>query len=189
MKKYFLLAVALSPLCSSCETEDETLKNETRNSTTALHVGKYSDHIAIYRNCINTFTYNRSKLFQENMNAFEIHVNNSIQGEQGYQPFNFHTFTQLQVVPYNVLSQLTYSDNFKVQLTRILNNQGLNADKGSFATSEYNLLNTLSILHNDTDDRDWKKHNRTIAFAYGAQYSFKQAVLYAGAIELSTYQQ
>lgn len=118
-----------------------------------------------------------------------LHVNNSIQGEQGYQPFNFHKFTQLQVVPYNVLSQLTYSDNFKVQLTRILNNQGLNADEGSFATSEYNLLNTLSILHNDTDDRDWKKHNRTIAFAYGAQYSFKQAVLYAGAIELSTYQQ
>lgn len=189
MKNYFLLAVALSALCSSCETEDETLKNETINSTKAVHAGKYSDHIAIYRNCISTFAYNPLNLFEENMHAYEAHVNNFIQGEQGYEPFNLDKYIQLQVVPYDVLHQLPYSNLFKTEVISILNNQGFNADENLLSASEYSLLNTLSILHDDTDDKDWKKNNRTIAFAYGAQYSFKQAVLYAGAVELSRYQQ
>lgn len=51
---------------------------------------------------------------------------------------------------------------------------------------EFRLIQTLFVLHNDNGGNDYDDDDdrRTIAFAYGAQYSFTQAVLYAGAMEL-----
>lgn len=181
MKKYFLLAVALSALCSSCETEDETI-----NSTNLLNAGKSSDHIAVYRNCINSFVYDPSNLFEENMYAFETHVNKYIEEEQDYATFNLDTFIQLQDLPYDVLHGLNYSDQFKMRLIKIINNEGFYIPENSLSEKETRLLHTLSNIQDGNGDGLWNK-KRTIAFAYGAQYSFKQAVLYSGAIELSPY--
>ena len=49
-------------------------------------------------------------------------------------------------------------------------------------------MNTLFKMHNDNNGNgndDKLNKRRTIAFAYGNQNSFKQAVLYSGAIELN----
>ena len=55
--------------------------------------------------------------------------------------------------------------------------------------SEHRLIETLVVLHsNGNGDDDLLNDKRSIAFAYGAQYSLTQAVLYAGAIELSAKQ-
>lgn len=50
--------------------------------------------------------------------------------------------------------------------------------------NENRIVQTLFAMHNEGNDDDLWKGRRNIAFAYGAQYSFKQAVLYAGAVEL-----
>ena len=52
--------------------------------------------------------------------------------------------------------------------------------------SERHLIETLFALHSNGngDDDKWNR-KKNIAFAYGAQYSLTQAVLYTGAIELS----
>jgi len=60
--------------------------------------------------------------------------------------------------------------------------------KNTLEPEEYRLVQTLVALHNDNNGNDYGdkdvRGKKNIAFAYGAQYGFTQAVLYAGAIEL-----
>ncbi|MBS7321797.1 MAG: hypothetical protein KIG55_09425 [Myroides sp.] len=40
MKRFFLYAVAITALCSSCETEDEVFATETNKQSNTLHQAK-----------------------------------------------------------------------------------------------------------------------------------------------------
>ncbi|HUH26305.1 MAG TPA: hypothetical protein VLY87_06730 [Flavobacterium sp.] len=60
MKRFFLYAVAIAALCSSCETEDETFSTETNNQTNALHQAKgvKANDYETYQSILNSFEYN-----------------------------------------------------------------------------------------------------------------------------------
>lgn len=77
MKRFFLYAVAITALCSSCETEDETFAKETTNQTNALHQSKgvQANNYQTYQSILNSFVYNNHQTYQENLLRFEQHVN------------------------------------------------------------------------------------------------------------------
>lgn len=77
MKRFFLYAVAIAALCSSCETEDETLATETNNQTNTFHYAKgvQADDYQTYQSILNSFVYNNHQTYQENLLLFEQHVN------------------------------------------------------------------------------------------------------------------
>ena len=199
MKRFFLYAVAITALCSSCETEDETFATETKNQPNALYHAKgieVNDY-QIYQSILNSFEYNNQQTHQENLLQFEQHVNRLMlqymhQETDGYKKINTEQLLVLEQADAHFIEQLAYTKETKQAIYALVSNQ-FNSETARLITNqkERRLVETLVALHNNGngDDNDGKLNGkRTIAFAYGAQYSFTQAVLYAGAIELSTKQ-
>ena len=193
MKRFFLYAVAISALCSSCETEDEAFATETKNQTNALHQAKgvkTSDY-KTYQSVLNSFEYNNQQTHQENLLQFEAHVNKEMfnyvpQETYKYEKINTEQLLVLQQVDTDYIEKLVYTKQTKQAIYALVSNR-FNSDIIHLITneSERNLIETLFALHsNGNGDDDKLNDNRNIAFAYGAQYSLTQAVLYAGAIEL-----
>lgn len=193
MKQFFLWAVVLSALCSSCETADETFLEEKNNThyATAKHSGEWNDY-EVYQNIVNTFVYDMQQTHQENLTGFEQHVN-FLMAEEVYEPIDFEQLWLLENAGKHFVEQLGYSVPTKEAIYGILN-QSFDPETMTLPGNEQErrLIQTLFALHSngngdDGDDDEWD-HNKTIAFAYGAQYSLAQAVLYAGAVELRRYQ-
>ncbi len=85
MNKYFLWAVAIAALCSSCETEDEafatqTPNNDRDNQTTALPQAKNVEvnDYQMYQSILNSFVYDNQQPYQKNLLRFEQYVNRCI---------------------------------------------------------------------------------------------------------------
>src|SRR5690606_35480422 len=80
MNKYFLWAVAISALCSSCETEDEAFATETKNQTIALQQAQNvaTNDYQTYQSILHSFVYDNQQPYQENLLRFEQHVNRYI---------------------------------------------------------------------------------------------------------------
>jgi len=195
MKRFFLYAVAISALCSSCETEDEAFATETHNQTNTLHQpkGVEVNDYQMYQSILNSFVYNNQQTHQENLLRFEEHVNRQIlnyvpKETYKYEKINTEQLLVLEQADTNFIEQLAYSKETKKAIYAIIGNS-FNSDMARLITNENerNLIETFFALQNNGGDDDDDKLNgkRTIAFAYGAQYSLTQAVLYAGAIELS----
>ena len=194
MKRFFLYAVAIAALCSSCETEDEAFATETNNQTNTLHQAKgvKANDYRTYQSVLNSFVYNNQQTYQENLLLFEGHVNRQMlnyvpQETYKYEKINTEQLLVLQQVDADYIEKLVYTKQTKQAIYAIIGNS-FNSDMARLITneSERNLIETLFSLHNNGngDDDKWNG-NKTIAFAYGSQYSLTQAVLYAGAIELS----
>lgn len=193
MKRFFLYAVAISALCSSCETEDETFATETNNQTNALHQAKgvKANDYETYQSILNSFEYNHQQTYQENLLLFEQHVNRQMlnyvpQEIHEYEKINTEQLLMLQHADTNYIQKLAYTEETKQAIYAIIGNQ-FKSDMVQLITneSERHLIETLLALHNNGNgDDDKLNDNRSIAFAYGAQYNLTQAVLYAGAIEL-----
>lgn len=199
MNRFFLYAVAITALCSSCETEDETFATETKNQPNALYHAKgiEANDYQTYQSILNSFVYNNEQTYQNNLLLFEAHVNRLMlqymhQETDGYKKINTEQLLMLQQADTNYIEKLAYTEETKQAIYALVSNQ-FNSETARLLTNqkERRLVETLVALHNNGngDDNDGKLNGkRTIAFAYGAQYSFTQAVLYAGAIELSTKQ-
>lgn len=194
MKRFFLYAVAISALCSSCETEDETFTTETKNQTNTLHHAKgvEAKDYQTYQSILNSFDYNTQQTHQENLLLFEQHVNLQIayyepQEIHEYEKINNEQLLVLEQAGIDFIEQLHYTNETKQAIYAIVSRQ-FHSDTMQLITNEneLRLIETLFELHsNGNGDDDKWKDKKNIAFAYGAQYSFTQAVLYAGAIELS----
>ncbi len=191
MKRFFLYAVAISALCSSCETENEAFATETNNQTNALHQAKgvQANNYQTYQSILNSFAYNKQQTHQENLLLFEQHVNRQMlnyvpQETYKYEKINTKQLLVLQQTGADFIEQLAYTKETKQAIYAIIGN-GFNSDMVQLITpeSERNLMEIIFALHSNGNDNKWND-KRSIAFAYGAQYSFTQAVLYAGAIEL-----
>jgi len=186
MRHFFLWAVAISALCSSCETADETFFENHKAPDVKLETKhrKLSDY-DIYKNTVNSFEYNKKQSHYNNLLQFEQHVNNSVPNGTTYEAINFVRLSALEHTDATFVSQLMYSTNTKAAIVGILDgtfnigNLTLITD-----TDEQNLIMTLYALHNDGNGDDEWKNNRTIAFAYGAQHNLTQAILYAGTLNL-----
>jgi len=79
MNKYFLWAVAIAALCSSCETADEAFATE-KEQTITLQQGKSAEanDYQMYQSILNSFVYDSQQPYQENLLRFEQHVNRCI---------------------------------------------------------------------------------------------------------------
>ena len=192
MKKFFLAAVAISALCSSCETADETyLKESNYESLNAQRTnGLNNTDYEVYKNILERFAYNNDQNYIENVLRFEKHVNLSLNyytDTNSYESLNMEKLAFLSNSDESIIDKLYYSAEFKNALYYILYSSR-DAGLPLKSEKENSLIITLVKVHNDKrengDDDLFDKNKRTIAFAYGAQYSFHQAVLYAGAIEL-----
>lgn len=120
---------------------------------------------------------------------FEQYVNHYTQqnlDDALYQPIDWEKLNQLCYADESFIKQLDYSDAFKESLQAIL--QGKNASIPEFTDpKEEQIAKTIIKMYHDYmengGDDKWAG-KRIIAYAYGAQYNYTQAVLYAGAIEL-----
>ena len=192
MKKIFLSAVAISALYSSCETADDIYEKETKHETRTTSAYKStSDNYEHYRNIVDGFTYDQNLNYRSNMQLFEQYVNRYIQqnlDDALYQPIDWEKLNQLCYADESFIKQLDYSDAFKESLQAIL--QGKNASIPELTNAtEKQIAATVLKMHGDyagNGDDDKLDDKRIIAYAYGAQHSFTQAVLYAGAIELKS---
>ena len=194
MKRFFLYAVAIAALCSSCETEDEAFATETNKQSNTLHQAKgvKANDYQTYQSILNSFVYNHQQTYQENLLLFEGHVNRQMlnyvpQETYKYEKINTEQVLVLQQVNADYIEKLVYTKQTKEAIYAIIGNR-FNSDMVELITneSERNLIENLFALHSNGNDDDLWNRNKTIAFAYGAQYSLTQAVLYAGAIELLT---
>lgn len=189
MKHFFLWAVVISALCSSCETADESFTQDTVTSdkTLAIQHRDLSDY-EVYKNAVGSFVYDKIQSNYNNQLQFEQHVNNYVPNGTTYEAINFDLLNMLEGGGASLVSQLTYSTNTKAAIVAILNGT-FNTGNLTLITNteEHNLIVTLYALHNDGNGDDEWKNNKTIAFAYGAQYNLTQAVLYAGTVNLIQY--
>lgn len=189
MKIFFLAAVAISALCSSCETTDDTLLSETNYELLNVQKNKglNNNDSETYRNVLENFVYNSDQSYIDNVVSFEKYVNRTLKSDvqaNSYESISLEQLTMLIENHENIMNELHYSEEFKEYLYHIVHKNNI-ADFSLKDDKENRLLKTLSKIHYDNNGNDDKLNkNRTIAFAYGAQSSFKQAVLYAGAIEL-----
>jgi|SRR5690554_796006 len=197
MKRFFLSAVVISILCSSCETDNEVFTTEIgdnykSNQSTALSQAKGVEvnSYQTYQNIINSFVYDKQQTHQENLLLFEQHVNQQIPNYVQQETYKYENIDNRQLwllkqTDTSIIEVLAYSKETKLVIYAILNNSFENTELDLLTNeSERNLVETLLALHSNGDD-DEINDNRSIAFAYGAQYNLTQAILYAGAIELS----
>lgn len=200
MNKYFLWTVAIAALCSSCETDNETFATQTPNNdrdnqTTALPQAKNVEvnDYQMYQSILNSFVYDNQQPYQKNLLRFEQYVNLQMvdygQETYEYQIINSKQVEVLTQADTGFIELLAYAKETKQAIYEILNNRFNSENILEIPDeNERRLTETLFALHNDNKgngyDDDILNDRRTIAFAYGAQYGFTQAVLYAGAIEL-----
>lgn len=191
MKRFFIYAVAITALCTSCETENELLIKENNTKTKTSPVAKDSkvNDYQIYTDIINNFTYDHLKTYEENIVLFEQYVNQEIPNyipleNHGYEKIKREQLLALQQADKTFVTQLVYTQETKQVIYDILENR-YNTNNTQLITdeNEQNLIQTLVALYGNGDDNKWNG-KKSIAFAYGAQYNITQAILYAGAIEL-----
>lgn len=189
MKRFFLYAVAIAAICSSCETDDEVFLTSSTKENFENHFARNVEttDYQIYQNIVNSYDYNKNKTYEENIALFEEHVNFEV---LNYYQYDNHTYTRidfmqlgiLQIANINFIGQLNYSNVMKQAIYDINENNYNHLNYQTIVNDfENNLIQTLSELYGN-DNKLNKK--RTIAYAYGAQYNIIQAILYAGAIEL-----
>lgn len=191
MKTKLLGTALILAMCSSCEMTDETFATETSDNyrdnqaTKACTTNsvKSSDY-QTYKGIVTSFVYDHAQSYVHNIHRFEKHVNLLVPDETArYQSIDEEQLAVLLSANEHFISELNYSAEFKTALYDIvyLNKQFV---PQLSVQSESDLIRNLFEMYNDNvDDKLNKK--RTIAFAYGAQYNFTLAILYAGAVELS----
>lgn len=193
MKRFFLYAVAIAAFCSSCETDDEVVatSSSTENLNTYLAKNVEFTDFQIYQNIINSFYYNNSKTYEENISLFEKHVNTKL---LNYYPYDNMSFEKIDLIQLEILQadanliigQMKYSLVTKQIIYDIVNDRYNSLEVLKISNDfEKQLVQTLlSIKTNGNGEDNKLNDNRCIAYAYGAQYSIVQAILYAGAFEL-----
>ncbi|SEH81850.1 hypothetical protein SAMN02927937_01593 [Paenimyroides aquimaris] len=189
MNKYFLWAVAIAALCSACETDNEAFAPETKKQTIALQQAKSAEanDYQMYQSILSSFVYNQDETYAENLLRFEQHVNQYIPHSDEttpYKPLDLKQIAFLTTADAGYIEHFNYSATAKTMMYAVLN-QRYNDEtaKSTLEPQEYRLVQTLAALYNDNNGNGYDddiRGRRTIAFAYGAQYSFTQAVLYAG---------
>ena len=105
MKRFFLYAVAIAALCSSCETEDEAFATETNNQNNTLHQAKgvEANDYQMYQSILNSFVYNNQQTYQENLLQFEEHVNQQM---LNYVPQNIYKYEKINTEDYKKFLQI-----------------------------------------------------------------------------------
>ena len=191
MKRIFLSAVVISILCSSCEKDNEAFATEVNKQTNAVYQVKSveANGYQIYQNIMNSFVYDYQQTHQENLLLFEQHVNQQMLNYEPAQTYKYESIDSKQLLVLkqtdaSIIEKLAYTQETKLAIYAILENSFKSNELAFISNaSERILVENLLALHGNGNDI-WNG-NKTIAFAYGAQYNLTLAILYAGAVELS----
>lgn len=190
MKRIFLSAVVISILCSSCEKDNEAFATEVNKQTNAVYQVKSveANGYQIYQNIMNSFVYDYQQTHQVNLLLFEQHVNQQMLNYEPAQTYKYESIDSKQLLVLkqtdaSIIEKLAYTQETKLAIYAILENSFKSNELAFISNaSERILVENLLALHGNGNDI-WNG-NKTIAFAYGAQYNLTLAILYAGAVEL-----
>lgn len=185
MKKFFLGAVAITAFLCSCDTSDDyTDKQETTNFYKERSENNMNSY-ELYQTILDGYVYDRTQSCEDNILLFEKYVNSKIKTDE-YEIIERDQLAILSQTETDYVYEFNFSAEFKKSLLNLVEND-INAVVKISDEKENDLFQMLTYLHinGNGDDKLWND-KRTIAFAYGAQFNIKKAILYAGAIELST---
>lgn len=162
MKHFFLWAVAISALCSSCETADESLLNSNNipNQTLQTQQRTVSDY-DVYNNVVSSFVYDAQDSHYNNLLLFQQHVNYMVPNNSITETIDFTQLSVLENADINYIEQLNYSTEAKAVIITILN-ETFNVNTLTLITNtkEYNLITTLYAMYSDGNgdngDGKWK---------------------------------
>jgi len=190
MKRNFLIAVAILGLCSSCETDNEFFTDAQQKTNNALQRSYLTTNYnyETYQWIIEGFEYHKSLPYHDNVMLYEKYVNTTLHEmglNESYKMIDYEVLQKLLQTDEMIISEFDYSSDAKMLMKQLLK-------EGSYDVSvfqklnatEQSILNTMFALSTDNKGDNKLGDKRTIAFAYGAQYSFTEAILYAGAVAL-----
>lgn len=145
-------------------------------------------HYEVYFHIISSFEYRVKEKHEENLLRFEKHLNSKIPEVSDYEKIDLELLKTLENAPNDFIEQLNYPADIKTIIYLILNEVFDLASVDRNDEKKYQFFSSMFELHQEGLGDDGKLNDRrTIAFAYGSQYNFKRAVLYAGAIQLSRF--
>lgn len=185
MKKFYLGAVAITAFLCSCNTSDDyTNELETTNFYKERSENNMNSY-EFYQTIIDGYVYDRTLSYEDNILLFEQYVNSKITTEE-YEIIDNNQLAILSQAGTDYVYKFNYSAEFNNSLFSLVEND-INVVVEISDEKEYDLFQKLTYLHiSGNGDDDLINARRTIAFAYGSQFNIKMAILYAGAIELST---
>lgn len=190
MKRNFLIAVAILGLCSSCETDNEFFTDAHQETNNALQRSYHTANFnyETYQLIIEGFEYHKALPYHENVMLYEKYVNSTLYEmglNKSYKMIDFERLEKLLQTDEMIISEFDYSSNAKILMEQLLKEGSYDASIfQELNAKEQSILNTMLALSADNKGDDKFGEKRTIAFAYGAQFSFTEAVLYAGAVAL-----
>lgn len=188
MKKYYLLgAFVFIAFLTSCENSDQQYDElKTLNSQKA----KFEDNensYKTYHSVVASFEYDKNEDYKYNLLQFEKHVNSLVDPDE-YKEIDFKQLEFLEKVDVEYVKQLNYSLELKTALNDLILFDDFNSSEKISDKEEIILFQNVSSLHISDDGFDrLNRDRRTIAFAYGSQFSVKEAILYAGVLEFVKY--
>mgnify|MGYP003531938192 FL=1 len=137
---------------------------------------------------IEGFEYNKALPYHENVMLYEKYVNSTLYEmglNESYKMFDYDILQKLLQADEMIISEFDYSSNAKILMEQLLKEGSYDASVfQKLNATEQSILNTMLALSTDNKGDDRIDDKRTIAFAYGAQFSFTEAILYAGAVGL-----
>lgn len=183
MKNFFLVAGAITAFLCSCDTPNEYTNDLSATNLLKEKVENKVNYYELYHTIMNDFVYDNNKSYNDNILLFEKYVNSQIITDK-YQKIDSNQLYFLSNVKEDYIRELSFSEKFKNSLQNLIitGSTSLDTIDDEFETSLIQNLYALHFKDNGFDNRT--RNRRTIAFAYGAQYDVKQAILYAGTIEL-----
>ncbi|RRJ89171.1 hypothetical protein EG240_12430 [Paenimyroides tangerinum] len=190
MKRNFLIAVAIIGLCSSCETDNEFFTDSQQKTNYALQRSYHTANFnyETYQLIIEGFEYHKALPYHENVMLYEKYVNSTLYEiglNESYKMIDYDILQKLLQADEMIISEFDYSSNAKILMEQLLKEGSYDASVfQKLNATEQSILNTMLALSTDNKGDDRIDDKRTIAFAYGAQFSFTEAILYAGAVAL-----
>lgn len=190
MKRNFLIAVAILGLCSSCETDNEFFTDSQQKTNNALQRSYHTANFnyETYKLIIDGFEHHKALPYHENVMLYEKYVNSTLYEmglNESYKVIDFAILEKLIQTDEMIISEFDYSSDAKILMEQLLKEGSYDASIfQKLNATEQSILNTMLALSTDNKGDDKLGDDRTIAFAYGAQFSFTEAVLYAGAVAL-----
>lgn len=190
MKRNFLIAVAIIGLCSSCETDNEFFTDAQQEKNDALQRSYHTANFnyETYQLIIEGFEYHKAIPYHENVMLYEKYVNSTLYEmglNESYKMIDYDILQKLLQADEMIISEFDYSSDTKMLMEQLLKEGSYDASVfQKLNATEQSILNIMLALSTDNKGDDRIDDKRTIAFAYGAQFSFTEAILYAGAVAL-----
>lgn len=172
------------------ETDNEFFTDMQQETNNALQRSYRTANFSYetYKLIIEGFEYNKALPYHENVMLYEKYVNTTLHEmglNESYKVIDFELIQKLIQTDEMFISEFDYSSNAKMLMEQLLKEGSYDASVfQKLNGTEQSILNTTLALSTDNKGDDKFGEKRTIAFAYGVQFSFTEAILYVGTVVL-----